>query len=292
MRKVDIGMCSYRNPECLIKALASITEKCSDVDYRLLIVDNHSDDKITYDILYKCAKADPRITLKLLEENKWYQGAVNEFLKWSEAEYIFYVENDAQVLTDRAADKLAIQLDEAPQIGIIGPSNIGCLGINKGNYTEVFWFAGFAWMMKRSTYLEVGLLDEAIGHQNEIDYQIRVRLAGKKIAIANNVTIAHHATTSLNPDATERINKGVEEWMNKWLGYFCGKDHADYDYTVQKYDYLRMTDWNVCARYLEEYFKQFVPDLNAHPETIVIEGVEYDLLKVPRAKNYYTGRII
>jgi hypothetical protein len=35
-----------------------------------------------------------------------------------------------------------------------------------------------------------------------------------------------------------------------------------------------------------------MPDLNANPEVVVLEGREYDLIKVPRYKDFYKGRII
>jgi hypothetical protein len=43
---------------------------------------------------------------------------------------------------------------------------------------------------------------------------------------------------------------------------------------------------------MEQYFQEKLPGLNDNPETVFVEGIEYDLIKVPRLKGFYRGRVI
>jgi hypothetical protein len=135
--------------------------------------------------------------------------------------------------------------------------------------------------------VDVGFFDEEIGHQNEVDYQTRLRLAGWKMGVAKEVNVQHFATATVSPEASDRISKGVVEWMNKWVAYFCGKNMNYFSSNV-----LRFEDWPCNALYLEEYWKLKIPTLNDNPEVVTLDGRQYDLIKVPRLKDFYKGRII
>ena len=77
------------------------------------------------------------------------------------------------------------------------------------------------------------------------------------------------------------------KWMNEECAYFCGKNVNYHSENV-----LRVLDWNVNALHMEKYFRSRLPGLNVNPETVMIDGVEWDLIKVPRPKGFYGGRII
>lgn len=55
---------------------------------------------------------------------------------------------------------------------------------------------------------------------------------------------------------------------------------------------LRWEDWHPNALYMEEYWKTQMPNLNEAPEVRTLDGREYDLIRVPRFKDFYRGRII
>ena len=136
---------------------------------------------------------------------------------------------------------------------------------------------------------EVGYFDNEIGHQNECDYCMRVRMAGWKCAAATEVVVSHDAsqTNEQSPESIERISKGVVEFVNKWNRYFNG---ANYNY--HSANVTRWEDWPPNALYLEEYWKLRIGGLNDNPEVMLLDGREYDLIKVPRYKGFYRGRII
>jgi GT2 family glycosyltransferase len=292
-RRLDIGVASYRNPEKLRATLASI-EAQSRTDWRCHIVHNPSSDEEGTRAVAVISDARCRnerfLGATLMPKNVGYAGAVNEILQHAQSEYIAYLDNDVEILTPGWDETLCSYLDRFHEIGMIHP-NGGAYQIPRGAYTEIQWAAGFAWIMNRLCYAEVGGMDTKIGHQNECDLAMRVRMAGWKCAAAPEVQIAHHATATNDPAANERIARGVREFVDKWNRYFNGKNFNYHSVNVTRWE-----DWPPNALYMEEWWKlQFSGgDLmcNRLPEVITVEGREYDLIKVPRFKGFYRGRII
>jgi len=289
MRRLDIGVASYGNPYGLAKLLDSI-KKNSTTDYRVHIISNPHPDKAEDEQAQNVAKnyADTlgRVVIHRQEDNIGYVGAVNKILDLVETEYIAYLDHDVQVLTAGWDETMALTLDRFHEIGMLFTGG-GPYPINRGPYVEILWGVGCAWMLPKRVAQDVGWFDPAIGHHEEVDYQTRVRLAGLKIAAAPAVHVTHAAKASSTPDQQARITKGVIAWVGKWVKYFGGRNMNYYSSNV-----IRHEDWPPSALYLEEFWKLRFPTLNANPETVTVDGAEYDLIKVPRLKGFYRHRII
>lgn len=292
MRRLDIGIASYgSDPTKLIACVESI-KRHSVTDWRLFIVHNPSEDDIETRAILGGVNGitglgqDPRIKVQFMPANCGYAGAVNRLFELADTEYIAYLDNDAEILTPGWDETLASYLDRFHEIGLMFP-NQGHYAINRGAYTECLWAAGFCWMVNRMAQRKVGGMDCGIGHHEEVDFCTRLRLAGYKLACAPEVRVAHHETSTRSPASQERINRGVVAWMNKWTAYFGGVNLNYHSPNV-----LRVTDWPVHALYLEDYFKAKLPGLNDNPESVTIDGAEYDLIRVPRPKAFYRTRII
>lgn len=287
-RRLDIGIASFRNPEKLRATLASIQNN-SVTDWRCIIVHNPSEgeaDEQARAVIIEAERNDPRFVALWGDKNEGYAGAVNEFFQESETEYLAYCDNDVEILTPGWDEALCSYLDRFHEIGIIFP-NGGAYPINRGPYTEVLWAPGFCWILNCLCLAEVGGFDEELGHQEEADYAQRVRMAGWKCAAAPEVKVAHHATATSDPAAIERINRGVRAWVDKWNQHFNGKNFNYHSPNVTRFE-----DWPPQALYLEEYWKIHMPGLNDAPEVRTFAGREYDLIRVPRFKGFYTGRVI
>ena len=205
----------------------------------------------------------------------------------AEPEYVAYSDNDATVHTKGWDEIMWGYLARNLELGIVFSGGYNSYEIKRDKYTECLWGTGCFWMLKKLAMADVGYFDQEIGHQNEVDYQTRLRLAGWKMGVAKEVAVQHQAKQTTDPEAHARIGRGVVEWMNKWVPYFCGKGMGYHSTNV-----LRFEDWPCNALYLEEYWKIRMPELNSNPEVVVLEGREYDLIKVPRYKDFYKGRII
>jgi GT2 family glycosyltransferase len=289
MRKLDIGVASYGASDSLKRTLESIKAH-SVTDFRCWIIDNPGPDPNTRPVIERFAAHDSRFIPVFLDENVGYAGAVAHLMRtpveepgW---EHIAYCDNDVVIHQHGWDEILCDALDKHPEVGMVFP-NGGAYEIERSGYREVMWGVGFCWATSRKVIAEVGVFDTEIGHQNECDYCLRVRMEGYRCAALPGVRVDHAATASNNPEAQERINRGVAEFVDKWVHYFCGKSLGYHSLNM-----LRWEDWPPNALYLEEYWKERLPGLNDQPEEVVLEGRDYDLIRVPRLQNLYRGRIV
>lgn len=288
MRRLDIGVASYKNPVKLRRTLESI-ERCSKTHWRCFIVHNPAEgeaDATAREVINEFAARDPRFVPVWQETNTGYAGAVCEIMRRAESEYIAYCDNDISIETVGWDETLCGYLDRFHEIGIIFPGS-GVRPIDRGGYHECMWGVGFCWIVNRMVVADVGMFDTTLGHQEEADYCLRVRMGGWKCAAAPEVCVLHDATASNDPAAIERISRGVINFVNKWNRYFNGKNFNYYSTNVTRWD-----DWPPNALYLEEWFKLRQPGLNMTPAVVNIEGIEYDLIKVFRLRSFYRGRCI
>lgn len=285
-RRLDIGVASYRNAAKLRRTLESIRRQ-SVTDWRCFIIHNPSEGDDDVREVIAAITEDLRFRPLLLRENVGYAGAVNALMTRAETEYLAYCDNDIEILTPGWDEALCSHLDRFHEIGMIFP-NGGAYPIDRGAYREVMWQAGFCWVLNRLAMTDTGYFDAEIGHQNECDYCLRLRMAGWKCAAVCEVRVSHHATASNDPASIERISRGVIQFVEKWCKAFGGKSLGYHSTNV-----LRWHDWPPNALYLEEYFKiNGLAALNINPESVTINGEKFDLIKVPRLSGFYTGRVI
>jgi hypothetical protein len=114
-------------------------------------------------------------------------------------------------------------------------------------------------------------------------------MAGYRCAALPELRMDHDATATSSPASTERIARGVINFVNKWNLYFCGKNFNYHSPNV-----LRWEDWPPNALYLEEKWKlrDELAGLNAEPEEVLIDGQQYDLIVSLKLAGFYRGRII
>jgi len=287
VRRLDIGIASYGNALKLHRTIQSIAANCA-TDYRVFVIHNPgaSDDAQAKEILCAAVDRNPRIIPIWMDTNVGYAGAVQKLFELAETEYIAYCDNDIQVQTPGWDETLCRVLDQFHEVGMVFPGG-GPYPIQRPAYTEVMWGVGFCWVISRMAQRDAGPFDTELGHQEEADYCLRVRMAGYKCAAIPKVSVRHDATATSNPAALERINRGVVRFVDKWNRYFNGKNFNYHSVNVTRWE-----DWPPNALYLEEFWRSALPTVNADPEVVQLDGREYDLIRVPRLKGFYRGRII
>lgn len=297
---LTIGISSYRKPELLRRCLKSIRHNTVQ-EYELFIVHNpgHDDGHDIQQILRE--EMDKGTRVVCMATNIGYAGAVNTFLRECKTEYLAYLDRDTEVRT-RGWDKaMSETLDRHHEVGIVFP-NGGPFPIRRVEYDEILWGCGFCWMLNRMATEDMakhpsacgfaGLMDTEIGHQEEVDYCLRIRLAGWKIAALPSISVSHAATATVAPEEQLRINEGVRRWVTKWNRYFNGVGY-DYHHT----NVTRIDDWPPFALHLEQYWQQMFPGVNAPgweppSEHFDLGGFSYSWKHVPRRKDFYNGRVI
>lgn len=284
-RRLDIGIASYGASVKLARTLTSLRDTAHG-DWRCFLIDNPGPDPATRDTIAEFAREDSRFVPVLLDANIGYAGAVCQLFKVAESEHIAYSDNDVIFCTPGWDGILRSYLDRFEELGLVFP-NTGAAPIERGGYTEVMWAVGFCWVLRRACMAETGPFDTTLGHQEEADYCLRVRMGGWKCAAVREVEVQHDATATNDPASNERITRGVINFVNKWSRYFGGKNLS---YHSPKP--LRWEDWPPNALHMEEYWLTKYPDLNATPEVVRDGNFDYDLIRVPRRAEYYRGRII
>lgn len=303
MRRLDIGVASYGNPDKLRITLNTLIANTRS-DFEILVIHNPgegAEDEEAWRVLCNYSAIDGRVIPVLMEHNVGYVGAVNYLLKNADTNLIAYVDNDVEIQTPGWDDQLCELLEQNPEVGWAFPGT-GHYGFNNGRYHECLWNAGYCWILRREAAGKIaqerqaadgsGGFDPTLGHHEEVDYMIRMRLAGYRIGCCPGVEVAHHESATRSPESAQRIHDGVVRWMNKWNGYFCGDD-LKYSMTAYDARALRYTDWNVDALYMERMTLRYFPHWNAAPEIVHVPGVgEMEAVKVLKPKGCYGGRAI
>lgn len=306
MRNLTIGIASYGSPEKLAATIESI-ERQTVGDYRLVVWHNKGkDNDACIEVIARASDQNDCITARF-SDNVGYAGAVNGLLAACETDYFLYCDNDIEILTPGWDEKFCEILDAHPEVAQVFPG-AGHYGFNNGRYHECLWSAGYCWAF-RSTIIDqchfMGaitpfdpLMDTQLGHHEEVDLMIRLRLAGYQIACRPDVQVLHHETSTQSPESAKRIHAGVVRWMCKWLRYFYGDafiyPNPDPD-SGETYDprSTRFTDWPPISLYLERMTLHYFPDWNSAPREVQVPGVGImDAVEVLKPHGYYKGRAL
>lgn len=226
--KVSIIVLCYNNLDFTKACLASLDRFTLYPDWELIAVDNASQDG-TAAYLSEYAAARPWVRVIANKENLGFSHGNNIGLREASGEYLVILNNDTYVTQGWLVD-LIRHLRKDANLGLIGPltNNIGNeakIDISYSNMEEMAAEARSCTMMKRrgkplyvdtiaffcvafsqKLYREIGPLDELFGTGffEDDDYCRRVRLAGYKIAISEDVFIHHYLSASFDALGQER----------------------------------------------------------------------------------------
>lgn len=208
----DIILILYGDSGDLNRCVASIHQHCS--DYNIIIRDNN-------------------------KENKGFTKACNEGIANGKGEYIWLLNQDAQVLAG-AQQALIRRLDSHPKVGIVGsmqldPKNperiahggtTACFpaGRHKGGLVSMghcripekcTWVNGASMMFKRAMYNDIGALDNDLFLlYSDSDYCYVARQAGYEVWYEPESKIYH---------TLGKASKGSAEWQQKDMLAFMKK---------------------------------------------------------------------
>lgn len=241
--KISVIVLTYNNLDLTKACLESLYQNSMYPNLEIIIVDNASTDD-TPEFLREFAKQQPGAKIFLNEENLGFSAGNNVGLNAATGDYLVILNNDTYV-TPGWALTLMNHLRRDKSIGIIGPvtNNIGneakisieydsmaSMTQQARAYTlshlgeKIFinTVAFFCVMLPRSTFNEVGAMDEKFGRGffEDDDYCRRIEKINKKVACADDVFIHHHLSASFNKLGAEVKQKLFEEnkkyYESKW----------------------------------------------------------------------------
>ena len=217
--KVSIIILNWNGLEDTVECLDSL-KKITYPNYDIILVDNGSKGNDA-EILREKFKD----YIHIIENDKNYgfpEGCnigMRYALKNSAPDYILLLNNDTTVAPDFLAEMVKIA-ESDPLIGIAGPKiyfydapnkiqSVGaeidwrkgqlfCVGLNEidtGQFDkirEVDWVSGCAFLIKRTTIEDIGLLDSAyFRYVEEVDWCVRCKKSGYKVVFIPKAKIWH-----------------------------------------------------------------------------------------------------
>jgi len=234
---------TYNQAEYLKQCIDAIADH-TDLPYEIIVVDNASTDG-TADYLESIRSS---VRYRVMESNLGFAGAVNRGLMMAKGRTIVLLNNDTLV-TDRWLDNMLRCLLSDERIGMVGPvtNYIGGtqqIDVPYRSTQEMFvyasahnvsnpaaWMAtdrlvGFCLLFRRELWERTGYLDEGyrIGNFEDDDYNVRVRLQGYRLVIAQDAFIHHFgsvSTGSLGDRLKEIYERNERYYCDKW-----GNPHA------------------------------------------------------------------
>ncbi len=200
--------------------------KISYDNFEVILVDNAS--KVNPEAHVR--KYYPEVKVIVSDENLGFAGGNNLAIPYCSGEYLFFINNDTELVVDVVQDLLAV-FDKVPNLGMVSPKlcyfpedtdnqqiiqyvgttpvsnitgrnkTIGTMELDKGQYTELKptpYAHGAAMMMPRKVLDEVGMMSEKFFlYYEELDWCERIRRAGYEIYVEPNTLIYHKESVSV-----------------------------------------------------------------------------------------------
>ena len=214
---------NWNGKKPLQKCLSSFFTKTANPRCKLVVVDNASTDGSKEMIREKF----PMVDLIKNFDNAGFSRASNQGIRHSlsnDAEYILLLNNDIEITDGKWLETLIDVLESDSKIGIVGCKLLypngkiqhagGIInltgGHNRGECEEdtgrydkiefVKFVTGAVLLIRADVVRKIGLLDEGFTplYYEDVDWCVRARLNGYKVAYTPNPALIHHCGTSAN----------------------------------------------------------------------------------------------
>ncbi|MBI4656135.1 MAG: glycosyltransferase family 2 protein [Elusimicrobia bacterium] len=198
------------------------------------------------------------------QSNLGYVRSANKGFSLATGSYLLLCNSDTR-LSPGALDRLIEAIDADSRMGMAGPVTNGAfnsklqtannlpvplksfsdteiarfdefgraLALQTGRFLEAGWLLGFCAMIRREVFESIGGLDEGFGfgYLEEVDYAIRMRRAGWKLAVVPNAFVFHggllRSLQFAGPNAGSQTNRSFPLrtffWITKGLFYLVRK---------------------------------------------------------------------
>jgi GT2 family glycosyltransferase len=229
---------TYNQLSLVKQCINSIMEN-TDLSYEIIVVDNASTDGTAAYL----QELGGQVRFRVLPNNRGFAGAINVGMMMSKGKTIVLLNNDTLV-TEKWLDNLLACLNSDDGIGMVGPMTNYISGEQKidvpySNIVDMPQFArqfnrsdpsrwrrtdrltGFCLLFRRELFEGIGYFDEGfeIGNFEDDDYNIRVRLLGKSLVMAQDTFIHHFGSVSMKAlgDRFQEVNdRNQQYFMEKW----------------------------------------------------------------------------
>lgn len=215
MDKVAILIPTYNNYQYLESCLRSILS----VDFvaglfHIYVINNGHKNSCDF------VGDHPKITVFNMDHNMGWEGALKYGVENTKEEFILFLNDDTNIPQSSSLwlQKL-LNFFHRGKIGAVGPSSNVVMGsqnifVNEINPIKyVNYLVGFCMLVKRSSLLAVGGIDDTLPGGDDIDLSIRFRTAGYRLICDRTTFVYHHGFKT-----GERVNGTPDKPMG-WNSY-------------------------------------------------------------------------
>lgn len=227
---VSIISVNFNQIQVTLELLESL-RKISFRDFEIILVDNGSIENSAHLISEKYHE----VNYIFSEKNLGFSGGNNLGIRASKGEYLFFVNNDAEV-TEGCIETLLQLFNSFPSLGIVSPricydpkltnnqqiiqyagathihpmtarnEILGEKQIDQGQFTvaqETAYVHGAAMMTKREVIENVGVMpEEFFLYYEELDWSEQIRNAGYKVYVEPNALVFHKESLAVGKNST------------------------------------------------------------------------------------------
>lgn len=253
--KISIVIANKDHVADLKRCITSILEKSTYENYEIIVVENNSCDKLTFDY-YEELRENGKIKVVTYEEapgKTFNYSAVNNFgAAQAEGEYLLFLNNDTQVITVNWIEEL-LMYAQREDVGAVGAKlyfadkgiqhagvvlglgahrtaghshykqpqeNMGYMG-RLCYAQDVSAVTGACLLVKKSLFQEAGGLDESFAISlNDVDFCLKLREKGYLNVFTPFAELYHFESVSRglddNGEKAERYNRESEQFRKKW----------------------------------------------------------------------------
>ena len=239
--EVTVIIPNYNGKKLLENCIQTL-EKQTCTDFKLLVVDNGSDDGSTE------VTSSLDLTMLALKENTGFCGAVNEGIRHADTPYVILLNNDTEVADD-TLHHLCDTLDADPAIGAVCPkirfheppqaiqfagytpltritlrnALIGFGEPDSGRFDtphDTPYAHGAAMMVRREAIERAGMMpEEYFLYYEELDWSVRIREQGRRIVYDPRCTVFHKESATTGQQSPLRSycltrNRLLFAWRN------------------------------------------------------------------------------
>lgn len=236
---VSIVVVTYNNKEALEKCLDSIYKYTKNVNFEIIIIDNHSQDGTVFLI----EKKFPYVKYMYLDENYGFAKASNIGIKENSSRYILLLNNDTLLLNNIIKDLFDF-MEANKDISACGPKllNEKLKFQRQGNFIfnlllrfidaplEVSYLPMTAFFIKMEIFDKIGFLDENFFFYNEdLDFTKRMNKNGMVIKYLPHLALVHIGRKTASDYSEKIIYEGYKGGL-----YYVKKNYSSLIYAVYK----------------------------------------------------------
>ncbi len=268
---VSIIIPTKDHADVLEVCLKSVYEKTTYQNYEIIMLDNNSCERETFDLFDAYERQYENFHVYRLECPFNYSYINNEGVKYSKGEYIVLLNNDTEIITPNWLENMlgyAMQ-DHIGTVGaklLFSDDTIQHAGIILGkgglaghaHYEKSRYYVSHQWelsvpydvsastaaclMIQKKKFLEVGGLEEKLAVAfNDVDFNMKIGKKGYQNIYLPSVELYHYESKSRGLDTTpEKQKRFMQEWQymtDKWSTELKNDKYYNKNFSLT-YDYM------------------------------------------------------